>query len=51
MSKEQKKKPPVGSYNINYYNIERAVHKDDEDDPELRIPRPAFGSSVEDRFT
>lgn len=41
--------PKEGYYN-DYYDISKNVHKDDEPDPELKIPRPGFGSSVANRF-
>ena len=28
-------KPPVGSYALNYYNIEKKCKVEDEDDPDL----------------
>lgn len=44
------KKPPVGSYQLDYFDIERNITKDNENDPELKIPYPPFGSSIRDRF-
>lgn len=41
-------KPPVGAYDLGYFNIENKVKKDDEDDEDLRIEKPGFGS--EPRF-
>ena len=39
-------KPPVGAYDLSYFNIENKVKKDDEDDEDLRIEKPGFGSEL-----
>ena len=42
-------KPPVGAYDLNYYDIKTAVKKDDEEDEDLKIHKPGF-LSEEPRF-
>ncbi|KRX01964.1 hypothetical protein PPERSA_07609 [Pseudocohnilembus persalinus] len=52
LSKENKneKQTVQEAYLNDYYDISRKIHKDDEIDTDLKVPRPAFGSSVKDRF-
>lgn len=49
-TKEHAKKPPIGAYNLDYFDINKNIHKDDEEDVDLKIPYPAFGSSTKNRF-
>lgn len=48
--KKNSKKAPQEAFLNDYYDIARNIHKDDETDIDLKVPRPAFGSSIKDRF-
>jgi hypothetical protein len=38
--------PPPGAYDVENFNIEKAVRVEKEEDPDLAVKKPPFNSSI-----